>query len=597
MNADTDADTAIDPITARVIQGRLDQIALEMSRKLIRMGFSPVIKEMEDIGCALCDADGWQFAEADNTPLQLGPAPYIIQGILQLAREQGRPPRPGDVFVHNDPYLGASHSPDVAIVVPVFDGELLMAWTCAAAHHIDIGASKPGTSVPDAVDAWADGIRLRGLRLRSAGEDNLELWRMLEDNVRLPRLFIGDLKAQLAAAELGARRFRELVADLGYARIKAAQAWYEDYAERRLRAEIEAIPDGEYHAERDIDGFVNSPDPRHRNLHLAVTLRVKGDALEVDLTGCADQLDDLAINMPLQGTVTCSVLTAVRSILLDEAVSHRIPQNRGLVRPVTIIAPPGSIVNPNFPAPSLCRVMPAIHLTDTVVRAFAEVVPEKCCAGCGSCSVFTFSGFRDGELWAHFEIHEGAYGARAGKDGLDAADTLMTNTRCAPIEEVESTVPIRCERWELNDEPLGHGRFRGGRGGTRQYRYLADTHLACEAEGCEFSPWGMHGGAEGTPLRIRHVDAAGLATALPSKIAMRAARAGDALVIIGANGGGYGNPLDRDPQAVLEDWLDDLVSDAEVEAVYGVRINRPTRQIDAQATATLRQGLREAQGR
>jgi N-methylhydantoinase B len=581
-------ENAMDPITAQVIHGRLDSIALEMARKLIRMGFSIVIKESEDIGAAVTDADGWQLAEADTTPLQMGPIPYYVRGMKKVLAERGEEIRPGDVFIHNSPYLGASHAPDLGLIVPVFkDGELV-AFSATTAHHMDIGCAKPGTSVIDAVDEWAGGLRFEALKLREDGRDNKVLWQMIADNVRIPRLVIGDIEAQIAAAEIGAQRLLALFEEMGSDQVFAAQHWFEDYSERMLRAEIEALPDGDYEAEGFVDGFPDLDDPEKRDLRIAVTLKIRGDELEVDLTGTAPQLDDLPLNMPLEGTVMCSVFTVVRSVLLDSDNHEPVPQNRGISRALTVTAPEGCLANPTFPAPTLARVMPACVLTDTLVKAFAEIVPERCCAGCGTLAILSYSGVMDGDYWVHMDIHEGSYGARWTKDGMDAVDTLFTNTRCAPIEEIETEYPLRCLRWELNDYEVGHGQFRGGKGGLREFQFLTDGYISSEADGQRHRPWGLAGGDTAHPAEIWVLDADGGAEQLSSKLPGRSTRSGQIYRLIAANGGGTGPALERDPRLVLEDWLDGIVTLAQAEEAYGVVIDPAAGTVREEETAARR---------
>lgn len=585
----------MDAISAQVIQGRLNQIALEMSHKLIRMGFSIVIKESEDIGAAIVDKDGWQLAEADTSPLQMGPIPWYVQGCLKLLKERGDEPEPGDIFIHNDPYLGASHSPDIGILVPVFRDRELLAWSCTTAHHIDIGCSKPGTSVIDAVDEWAGGLRLRALKLRSKGVDNEPLWQMIGDNVRIPKLVLGDLGAQIAACESGRQRLLSLIGEVGIDRVMDTQKWFEDYSERMLRQEIAELPDGEYFAEGFNDGFPDNPDTSKRDLRIAVTLRVAGDQIEIDLTGTAPQIQDLPLNMPLQGTVMCSIFTVVRSVLLDSERHEAVPQNRGLVRSIKVIAPEGSLANPIFPAPTLARVMPALTLTDTLVKAFAEVVPDRCCAGTGALAVLSYSGVHSGGYWVHMDIHEGSYGARTTKDGMDAMDTLFTNTRCAPIEEIETEYPLRCVRWELNDLPVGHGRMRGGKGGIRDFQYLVDGYFSSEADGQRHAPWGMDGGHAGTPAEMWiNPNDESTRERMTSKQPGRSAMAGQIVRIVAANGGGVGDPRERAPELVFDDVLDGIVTAEQAEHVYGVVIDGSS--IDAERTAAARESLHTSSG-
>jgi N-methylhydantoinase B len=578
----------MDPITAQVIGGRLNSIALEMSRKLIRMGFSIIIKESEDIGAAITDADGWQLAEADTTPLQMGPIPFYVRGTKKALADRGEEINEGDVFIHNSPYLGASHSPDLGLIVPVFkDGELV-AFSATTAHHMDIGCAKPGTSVIDAVDEWAGGLRFEGLKLRDRGKDNDVLWSMIASNVRIPDLVIGDIQAQIASAEIGARRLVDLMDEMGTDQVFAAQKWFEDYSERMLRREIGALPDGDYSAEGYIDGFPDLDDPDKRDLRVAVTLRVRGEDLEVDLTGTAKQLGDLPLNMPLEGTVMCSVFTVVRSVLLDSDNHEAVPQNRGIARPLKLTAPEGSLVNPTFPAPTLARCIPACIVTDTLVKAFAEVVPERCCAGCGTLAILSYSGVKDSRYWVHMDIHEGSYGARWTKDGMDAMDTLFTNTRCAPVEEIETEYPLRVVRWELNDYEVGHGQFRGGKGGVREFQFLTDGYISSEADGQRHRPWGLAGGTSAHPAEIWAIATDGTSQQLSSKLPGRSAREGEIYRLVAANGGGTGSPLDRDPQLVLDDYLDEIIALEDAEQIYGVVIDAATGEVRADATEARR---------
>ena len=589
---------SIDPVTAQVINGRLKSISLEMARKLVRMSFSILFKESEDIGCALVAADGWQLSEADTTPLQMGPLPFAVQGLWKVLEERGESLadiEDGDVFVHNDAYLGASHAPDIDIVVPVFYQGELVAYSCTTGHHMDIGTSKPGTSVIDAIDDWACGIRLRALRLRRAGREVEDVWRMIRDNVRIPELTIGDLKAQIAAAEIGARRLVELMDEMGRDQVLEAKRWAEDYSEQMLRQEIAALPDGDYYAEGVSDGFPEIDDPAYRNLPMVCTLRVRGDELEVDLTGTAPQIQDMAINMPFQGTVTVVVLTVVRSVLLDTDTHVEVPQNAGIMRPLTITAPEGCMANPSFPAPTLSRSMPACVLADVILKAFAEIVPERCCAGISVLGAYSYAGVIDGRYWGHWDIYEGSYGARWGADGMDAMDTLFTNTRCAPVEEIETEYPLRVVSWQLNANKVGHGKFRGGVGGQRDFQFLVDGFIASETDTHTYSPWGLAGGHAGSPGSMSCFED-GREERVPPKMAPRAARKGQVYRAVSGNGGGSGPPTERDPERVLRDFRDDLISLDEAREIYGVAIDPATRTVDADATLRLRGELVAASG-
>ncbi|MEA2443620.1 MAG: N-methylhydantoinase, partial [Thermoleophilales bacterium] len=247
-------------------------------------------------------------------------------------------------------------------------------------------------------------------------------------------------------------------------------------------------------------------------------------------------------------------------------------------------APKGSLVNPTFPAPTLARCIPACIVTDTLVKAFAEVVPERCCAGCGTLAILSYSGVKDSSYWVHMDIHEGSYGARWTKDGMDAMDTLFTNTRCAPVEEIETEYPLRVVRWELNDYEVGHGQFRGGKGGVREFQFLTDGYISSEADGQRHRPWGLAGGTSAHPAEIWAIGTDGTSQQLSSKLPGRSAREGEIYRLVAANGGGTGSPLDRDPQLVLDDYLDEIVSLEDAEQIYGVVIDTAAGEVRAGAT-------------
>src|ERR1700675_1049277 len=438
---------SIDSITASVVQGALENIAVEMGYKLMRMSYSSIIRESEDFGAALVDAGGRGLAEsAQSTPLQSGPIPGYIRGILKALEARGDQVRPGDVIMHNDAYGAASHGPDVAFAVPVFHQGELVAFAATTAHHLDIGALSPGScGIVDAIDAYAEGLQFKAIKVYDEGRRNEAVWQILRDNIRVSDLVVGDMEAQIAAARIGAERLGALIERYGYSRFVAACEAVMNYAERLMRQAIAALPDGDYRAATMIDGFVESADPAKRHLPIVATVRVRGDAMEVDLSGTADQIDDRPINMPFEGTVDVAVWLTVRSVLLDTAVCGHIPVNHGLLRPIRITAPLGSLANPVFPAPTIARLCPGNQVADTVMKALAQALPGQVSAGIGNLKVIAFSGMRPSESgggqWVHMEIFEGSYGGRSGLDGLAAGETPSPQTPNKPIQETENPTP------------------------------------------------------------------------------------------------------------------------------------------------------------
>jgi len=579
----------IDPVTASVIQGALENIAVEMGYKLMRMSYSSIIRESEDFGAAVIDAQGRQLCEsAQSTPLQSGPIPGYVRGILAELKARGDVLRPGDVIMHNDAYAGASHGPDVAFCVPVFhDGEIV-GYAVTTAHHLDIGALTPGScGIVDAIDAYAEGLQFKAIKVYDAGKRNEAVWQILRANIRAPDLVVGDMEAQIAAGRIGAARYLDLIGRYGLATVQAAADALMDYSERLMRDAIARLPDGRYSATTTIDGFLDSDDPAKRELPLVVTLIVEGDEMTVDLTGTAPQVPDRPINMPLQGTVDCAVWLTLRSILLDSAVYGHIPQNSGLTRPIRIVAPKGCLANPVFPAPTIARFCPGNQLADTVMKALAQVVPSQVSAGIGNLKVIAFSGLKGETHWVHMEIFEGSYGGRHGRDGMDAVDTLYANTRNNPIEDIETHLPLRIDRYELREGTAAPGQWRGGLGSVRSFTMLADGGASVEGEGHRFPPWGFAGGSDGVTAALSFEPSQGPARALPSKLPHMRAGAGDRFVALGPGGGGYGDPAARDPHKVRDDVMDGYITAEQARADYGVAISADG-ALDLAATAELR---------
>jgi N-methylhydantoinase B len=585
--------TRVDPITGAVIQGALENIAIEMGHKLMRMSYSSIIRESEDFGAALTDAEGNQLCECKmSTPLQSGPIPGYVRGIRARFAARGDVFRPGDVIMHNDPYGGASHGPDVAFCVPVFDGDTLLGFSVTTAHHLDIGAHTPGScGIVDAVDTYAEGLQFKAIKVVDQGRRNDMVWHMVRDNIRISDLVVGDMEAQIAAAQIGAQRYLDLVRRYGHDTVAGACADLMDYSERLMRAAIRAIPDGVYSATTHIDGFLDDPEPSRRDLPIAVTITVTGDELLVDLAGTAPQVPDRPINMPFEGTVDCAVWLTLRSILLDSTIYGQIPQNSGLTRPIKIVAPKGCMANPIFPAPVIARFCPGNAVADAVMKALAPAVPRQVSAGIGNLSVIAFSGAASEQPWVHMEILEGSYGGRYGLDGMDAVDTLYANTRNNPIEDMESHLPLRVNRYELREDMVAAGEWRGGIGSVREFVYLADGGFSVEGEGHKYRPWGFAGGEDGSTGALVQVTGSGEHVTLASKVPYRKAKAGDQLISYGPSGGGYGDALMRAPAAVLDNVLDGLFSAETARAHYGVVIAGD--EVDAAATAKLRDRSRK----
>jgi N-methylhydantoinase B len=583
----------VDPITLRVLGGAFHAIAKEMAGVLFRMSYSSIIRESEDLGAGVFDAQGRELCESDSTPMHIGSLPWYIRGFLD--RLEGDISE-GDVIVHNHPFLGASHTPDVAVAVPIFADDELLGFAAVTAHVLDVGGSFPGINA-DAFDVYAEAKLYNALRWYEGGKLNEDLDRMMFDNVRTETMNRGDMNAMLAACELGKQRFLRLVNRYGKDVVLSAAYEWMDYSERMLRQEIEKIPDGEYQAPT---GWLDD-DARNRGIRLRVETKVvvEGDSVTIDLTGSNAEVPT-GFNVPFEGSLLVGAYYAIRTILLDEVVfPEHVPQNDGIFRPVSVIAPKGSIYNPNFPRACFSRFTQVQRVVDNTILALSDALPEQTTAGNSAGIHFcSYSGFLEeqGEYWLYLEVNEGAYGGRHGKDAMDSVDNLMANTRNNPIEELDLRFPVRCEQYELRPEPAAPGKWRGGIGIIRRNRFLVPGVYSCEGDRQFDPPRGVFGGWDGLVASCRKNADRSDEEYLEAKVTGIPFDAGDFIELVEPNAAGYGDPLDRDPALVREDILDDFTTIELARHAYGVVFgDERTLEIDAQATEELRRELRSRQ--
>ncbi|AHD02054.1 hydantoinase B/oxoprolinase family protein [Leisingera methylohalidivorans] len=585
-----DISKPIDPVTLQVIRGSIETIAEEMAHVLFRMSFSSIIRESEDLGAGLFDTGFNTLCESESTPMHIGSIPGYLRGIAD-SLDDGEWYE-GDVVVHNHPYLGSSHTPDLAIVIPIFHEGELVGYAGNTAHHIDIGAATPGLII-DVPDVYAEGMLFAGTKLYRKGERNETMWNFIRNNSRAARQLVDDIEAQIASARLGAKRFKELLERYGKDLVFGACNQLMDYSEKMLRQRISDIPDGEYRAEGWLDD-----DGRNRGqtLPVKVCVRVVGDTIEVDLTGSAPQTPT-AYNVPFEGSTKVAAFAAFRKLLLDTATSDtRVPSNQGSFRPIKVTAPEGTIFNPIAPASAEARFTQCNFMIDLILKAMAPVLPEDIIAGSSaSISFASYAGVRDdGEYWVFLEVNEGAYGGRPESDGPDAIDNLMANTRNNPLEDLAMHIPMICERYELRDDVMpGAGKHRGGIGVVKSQRMLTDGIITHESERHTNVPWGIFGGTEGAAgkCEIYNFSSTGPARQMHSKFHGEDVRKDDVMAYYSPCGGGYGSPLERTPEKVLDDVLDGFCTPQHARDVYGVVLDLDAETVDAAATEDLRRSL------
>ncbi|MHA6801037.1 hydantoinase B/oxoprolinase family protein [Bounagaea algeriensis] len=582
-----DGDDLAAPILMRVVGGAFASIAKEMASVLFRMAYSSIIRESEDLGAGIFDAHGNVLAESDSTPMFMGAMPKIVRGVIE---ELGDEIREGDVILHNDPYMGATHSPDVAVVTPIFwDGECV-GFAGASGQLLDIGGAYPGLAI-DLVDNQAEGQIFRAVKISDQGVRQERLLQHILSNTRTPTQNAGDIEAMMAACDLAKRRYLTLIGRYGKDTVLEASTSWLSYSERMLRAEIAKVPDGVYETDT---GYLDDDGVNHgEKLPVKVKVIVEGDEITYDLTGSSPEVPT-AYNCPFDGTTMSAFAFITRMIFLDE-VGHStfVPQNEGMLRPVNVTAPEGTIFNPRYPRACFARFCQVQRAVDLALRALSPVLPEQITAGNSAHLHFmSYSGWDEsaGEYWVYLEVNEGSYGGRPERDGLDSVDCLIANTRNNPIEELEWRYPMRTDRYELRDDPCAAGRTRGGVGVVRVNRFLTDTVVTCEGERHESDvPWGVFGGQDGMNASLVKNPGEPDEEQWPSKVNARQLKAGDCVEITVPNSGGYGDPCSRDAEQVREDVLDELTTIERAQRDYGVVLDPRTMTVDTAATARERE--------
>ncbi len=567
----------IDPIRLEVLKNGFDTIADEMALILMRTAHSPIVRDSMDFSTAICDAAGQTLAQGVTTPMHLGSFYDAMRFLLQ--RYAGDT-RPGDVFIGNDPYAAAGqHLPDIYIVRPLFFEGALVGWATTLAHHADVGGIVPGSNALGATEIYQEGLRLPFLKLMDQGRPNPAIWEIVALNVRVPDMVLGDLKAQEAACLAGEREYLDLFRRHGAPTMHRYIEALHDYAERLARAEITEIPDGTYRFTDHIDGLGEDPAP----IVFQLALTVQGDTVLADWAGSSLQVPG-GVNTPLPFT-KAAVYTALRSVMGAD-----VPNCHGFTRPITVTAPLGTVVNSVHPAPTGARGITGYRMIDCLFGALAQAVPDRVAAdGTGGSTLPSFGGYVDGRAFVFSETFMGTWGATALHDGQEGVPHMGANQANVPIEMIEQAYPLRILRYGLVPGTGGPGRHRGGHALRRDYEFLAETGVfSVRSDKRSFPPHGLDGGLAGRPSMNLLETAAGTRV-LPALLTVPVAlRRGDVFRHVMASGGGYGDPLTRDPAAVLHDVAEETLTLEEAARDYGVAIGPAG--VDTAATAALRAG-------
>jgi len=574
----------IDPVTLEVLRGRLDAITSEMQDVLLRCSFSTIVTEGGDATAAIFDLQGQTVAQACAIPVHLGTMYAIGRRIAEVFHAGVA--AEGDLFVMNDPYDGGTHLPDIAILAPVFVKKKLVGFVGCMTHHMDIGGSAPGSCPTDAFDHFAEGIRIPMTRLADQGTLDEKLIMLLTANSRSPVNLKGDLDAQIASCQTGVHRLQELYDRMGMEVLDSGLPALMDYAERITRAAIERIPDGAYEFSDWLDDDALSPDSAPPKI--TTTVKVAGSDITFDFTGTDPQLR-AAVNNVVSSTMSAAYFI-IRALVGDSA-----PNNDGCFRPVSAVLPPGTLVNASFPAPVGARSLGLIRIFDSVLGAMALATPTQMyAAGSGHATVIPAGGSdpATGERFLGLlggPLRSGT-GARSTKDGLDVCDHGPSNAYHIPIEIAESRLPILYQQLELWTDSGGAGKWRGGLGFVCDVKWLrGEATLSLTFERQKFQPFGIMGGGPAPCCRSELLHTDGRHEPLYGKGQIHI-DAGESLRYWSTGGGGYGDPLDRAPERVLRDVLDERVSAREAEDSYGVVLSG--KKIAESETTAMRSRLR-----
>jgi N-methylhydantoinase B len=557
--------TETDPATFEVVKNALYAAAEEMKVVLAKTAYSPLLKVAGDYSCGLFDVTGEMVAQGPDLPIHLGSMPLAVKAVIRAFERFS----PGDVFIHNDPYFGGSHLPDVNVVTPAFHDGMLLGFACVRAHWPDIGSATPG-SYGATTEIYGEGLRLPPVRLYAAGVLNRDVEQIIFTNVRTPEERRGDLRAQIAANFRGTTRLGELARKYGAARLLAIMQEVMDYSERMMRAALAALPDGTAGFEDfcDGDGIIEEGEKEDAIFRIRMQVEKRGDRLVVDFAGTDRQVAG-PMNAPL--TVTASgIYTAIKMVADPRDL---VPPNSGCWRPVELRAERGSVVNAESPSPVVYANHEISHrVCDMLFGALVELAPGRVMAcSQGTSAIVTLGGvdYRTGERYVSYETIKGGLGARPTKDGITGVASGISNTMNTPIEILEMSFPVRIERYEIVPDSGGAGRHRGGCGVERVWKILGGpSQVSVCLERTKSAPFGLAGGGAGGAGRIAVVGPDG-AEREPNGKGSFTAPAGSQIWLRAPGSGGFGPPTERDRERVRGDVINGYVSADSAAANYG----------------------------
>ncbi|MEW5920251.1 MAG: hydantoinase B/oxoprolinase family protein [Bacillota bacterium] len=569
-----------DFITMQVIRYAMEQIADEMGHTLVRTARSTVIKEIMDISCAVFDHKGRTIAQAHHAPMLLTGLEITMSRLLQEY-----PPgmlQDGDIIISNDPYMGGQHIMDVQLFAPVFFEGELVGYVGSLAHMVDMGGASPGGVAGGVNEIYLEGLRLPMVKLYKGYKEDKEIFGILQNNIRVPHVTLGDIRAMASCNYVGVRRLQDVFTKYGVETVQDATAMLMDYSERRMREGLQAIPDGTYTGVDYIDDDGLSDDP----IKIQINIIKKGDGIKVNFDGTSKQV---------KGNINCPIATTYAGVYYTIicVVDPSVAANSGCYRPVKLDVEEGLIVNPRMPGAVASRTNTSQKIVEAMLKAFSTAIPDRVVAGShGQISTCAFSSYdKKGRRFVYTEIQGGGAGARPTKDAREGQDSHLARFMNTPVEAAEMEFPVRVECYEFIPDTGGAGKFRGALSMRKDIRFLCDNvSFARYGDRQKFGPFGLFGGSEGAMGRFI------LNPGKPGEKRMRSKgldtlQYDDVISLQLPGGGGYGNPLERDPELVKQDVLDGKISLATAKDTYGVILNPADLAVQQQATEQQRQEM------
>ena len=552
----------IDPITLAVLAGRMEQIADEMDATLFRAAFNPIIAEAHDASHGLYHAvSGDTLVQGKSgLPIFVGVMSFAVKAVIDKAAENGDL-ADGDIYIFNDAHLGGTHLSDMRLVRPYFHDGKLFCYLASVGHWHDVGGAVPGNYNPAATDAFQEAFVLPPVRLARAGVVQTDIIDILTRNTRLPQSAQGDLNGQLGALDLGVRRLDELLAEYGADTVRSALDALQDRAELLMRGELTDLPDGRWEAEDflDNDGITDAP------LRIKVALEIQGDQMTLDFTGTADRC---------AGPVNIALPTAVATAYV--AIKHifpGLPANAGVMRPIDVKIPDGSLLSAPFPAPVGGYTETILRMVDVIFAAASQAAPDRVVANAyGTINALSISGKRaNGQPWVMFSFYGGGHGGSPESDGLNHGNAPISTATIPPLEILEAAYPVMFKQWALRPDSAGAGLHRGGMGAIYEIEVLEESATAfLFGERGRFAPKGVAGGAEAAMNLFSYEQDDGWHTPpMASKMVGIKLKRGQSVRLDTPGGGGYGPANDRAATEVARDVAGGLLTPDHATKTYG----------------------------